>query len=196
MLKLFTSGACSLPRDFCCFSRRHSLARKSLLVPRSVYVDRQPFFSGQNGFTLIEMVATLALLGILLAMATGGLTFYFSAKSLEASAREITSEIREAQAMAVATGNSYRIDFSASNGYSLLRRQGSSWIQVHGPIHLEGGVVFSASSPPAFGEDEPRYMDFYAKGTSEGGQLMLDGRFGKTRLLQVVGESVNVTVTP
>lgn len=151
-------------------------------------------FRRQTGFTLIEMVATLALLGILLAMATGGMTYYFSAKSLETSARELTSQIREAQALAVATGNSYRLDFSGSASYTLLRREGSNWVHVRGPISLESGVQFSLTSPPYFGVDNPGYLDFYAKGTSEGGQLALEGRFGKKRLLQVEGESVNVSV--
>lgn len=144
----------------------------------------------QHGFTLIEMVTTLALLGVLLAMATGSMTYYFSSKALEAAARELTSEIREAQALAVATGNSHRIDFSDSDSYTLMRQQGSAWTARRGAKQLPSGVEFDAVSPPNFGGD--RYQDFYARGSAEGGQIVLKGRYGKTKTLQVDGETVNV----
>ena len=58
-------------------------------------------------------------------MAAGALSYYFSVKALETSARELTSEIREAQAMAVAAGNTYRLDFSNPNmrSYKLQRQR-------------------------------------------------------------------------
>lgn len=148
------------------------------------------FIEGQSGLTLIEMVVTISLLGILLAIATGGLTQYFSGKSVQTSARELTSAIREAQALAVATGNTHRINLSGSDSYTLERRQGSAWTVVRGPTKLEGGVSFSSSPPPDFGGDS--YLEFYARGTSEDGQLRLEGPFGKAKSLQVTGESVNV----
>ena len=62
---------------------------------------------------------------------------------------------------------------------------------MRGPISLEGGTKFIASSA----------MEFTARGTCEsgpceqGGQLVLEERFGKSKALQVDGETVNVRVS-
>lgn len=128
-----------------------------------------------------------------MAMSSGALTYYLSSKAVETSAAEIQSEIREAQALAVATGNTYRIDFSGDNAYTLLRRQGSEWVNVRGPINLESAVYFSSLQLPDFGGD--RYLDFYARGTCEGGSVLINGRFGKTQMLTVDAETVNVSIT-
>lgn len=146
----------------------------------------------QAGFTLIEMVGTLSVLAILLAMAIGGLTNYLSAKSVETSAREITSQIREAQAIAVATGSTYRLDFTTTDrtSYSLIRQNSTE--VVKGPMSLEGDVKFTEAAVTAFGDG---YMSFYSRGTSESGTLTIVGRFGKTKTIDIDGQTVNVSVS-
>ena len=146
----------------------------------------------QDGVTLVEMVVTLSLLAILIAMSTGTLSYYLAGKSLDTAVTELTTQVREAQSLAVATGNTYRIDFSdsARTTYTLQRRSGSDWINVRGAISLPGGVSFSISSLPRFGSDG--YMEFYARGTSESGQIAISGRYGGSRILTVDGETVNV----
>lgn len=146
----------------------------------------------QDGFTLVEMVVTLSLLAILMAMSIGALSYYLAGKSLDTAVTELTTQIREAQSLAVATGNTYRIDFSdpARTTYTLQRRSGSDWVNVRNAISLPGGVSFSTSSLPQFGSD--RYMEFYARGTSESGQIVITGRYDGSRILIVDGETVNV----
>jgi Tfp pilus assembly protein FimT len=142
---------------------------------------------------MTEIIATISLMGILMAMAVGGLTNYFASKSVETAATELTAHIREAQSLAVATGNTYRIDFSDASlrSYTLQRRSGSQWVNVRAAQSLPGGVTFSASSLPSFGV-EPRYLDFYARGNTESGQLTLAGRFSKSQILSIDGETANV----
>ncbi len=144
----------------------------------------------ESGLTLVEMMATLTLIGILAAMSIAAMSNYLAARSMDSAVADITSQIREANSLAVATGNTYRLDFSASASYTLQRRSGSEWVNVHASQPLPGGVAFSASSLPQFGGD--RYMEFYARGTSEGGQLVLQGRFGNAKTIIVDGETVNV----
>lgn len=141
-------------------------------------------FHSQQGFTLVEIIATVSLLGILLAMATGGLTYYFSVKSLETSGREITTEIRAAQAMAVATGNTYRLAFDTANEtYTLQRRSGAEYPNVKGPLSLEGGTQFATA---------PTKMDFYARSSCEGGQVVLKNNYGKPITITVDSETVHI----
>lgn len=146
----------------------------------------------QDGFTLVEIVVTLSLMAILMAMSIGSLSFYLAGKSVDTAVTELTSQIREAQSLAVSTGNTYRIDFndSARTTYTLQRRSGSEWVNVRNAKRLPGGVTFSASSLPEFGSD--RYMEFYARGTSESGQIIVVGRYDKSRIIYVDGETVNV----
>lgn len=146
----------------------------------------------KSGFTIVEIVAALTLFSILAAMSIGSLSYYLAGRSLDTGAAELVSQIHEAQSLAVATGNTYRIDFSDSSHtvYTLQRRQGSQWVNVRGPMSLPG-VQFS--STPSFGNDG--YLEFYARGTSESGQLFLISRYGRSKSLQVNGETVNVTVS-
>ena len=134
-------------------------------------------------------------MSILMAMSAGAFSYYLAGRSLDTAATELTSQIREAQSLAVATGNTYRIDFSdpSRTTYTLQRRQGNDWVNVRDPQKLSG-VEFSSSAPPSFGGDG--YLEFYARGTSESGLLVLtSNRYGKIKTLQVEGETVNVRVT-
>jgi len=144
----------------------------------------------QGGFTLIEIVTAISLMAILMAMSIGSLSYYLAGKSVDTAVTELTTQIREAQALAVSTGNTHRIDFNNGTTYTLQRRSGSDWVNVRSAISLPGGVSFSTSSLPQFGSD--RYMEFYARGTSESGQIVVVGRYDKSRIIIVDGETVNV----
>lgn len=152
-------------------------------------------FDEESGFTIIELVLTLTLMSILMAMSAGALSYYLAGRSLDTAATELISQMREAQSLAVATGNTFRIDFSDSSRtiYTLQRRQGTDWVNVRDPQKLSG-VEFSSSTPPSFGGDT--YMEFYARGTSESGRLVItSSRYGKIKSLQVEGETVSIGVT-
>ncbi|MHB8858439.1 MAG: pilus assembly FimT family protein [Thermoleophilia bacterium] len=151
--------------------------------------------SDESGFTIIELALTLTLMSILMAMSAGAFSYYLAGKSLETAATELTSQMREAESLAVATGNTYRIDFSdpGRTTYTLQRRQGADWVNVRDPQKLSG-VEFSSSTPPSFNGDA--YMEFYARGTCESGRLVItSSRYGKIKSLQVEGETVSVSVT-
>jgi len=147
----------------------------------------------QDGFTIIETVVTATIISILTVMSASALSYYVSSKSVETSATELKTEAREVQGLAVATGNTYRINFSANHTYTVERRQGSDWIVAKGPINLEDGVNISATQPPDFGGD--RFVEFYAKGTCESGTMVIEGRFGMSKTVTLDGETVNVRIT-
>ncbi|MHB9112707.1 MAG: GspH/FimT family pseudopilin [Thermoleophilia bacterium] len=166
--------------------------KESSRCSRSSIGYSKPSIGRQAGFTLIEIVVTVSLMAVLMALSIGSLSYYLAGKSLDTAVTELTTQIREAHALAVSTGNTYRIDFNDSTRttYTLQRRSGSDWVNVRSAISLPGGVTFSTSSLPQFGSD--MYMEFYARGTSENGQIMLSGRYDKSRIIIVDGETVNV----
>ena len=148
----------------------------------------------QKGFTLIEILVTISLITVLLAMSVGAMSYYLAGRSLDSGAREVATQVREAQQMAVTTGNTYRVDFSNGSHtvYQLQARQGGGWSNVHGEQRLPSGVVFSTSSPPSFGGDS--YIDCYSRGACESGTLVLEGGFGKSTTISVDGETANVRI--
>ena len=155
---------------------------------------RNSLLRNQCGFTLVEMIVTIALAVTLMAMSIAALSYYTSVRSLDAAASEIQTEIREAQALAVNSGNTYRLDFSdpSARTYTLQMRQNDTWVNVEGPMTLPSAVQFSTTSPPSFGGDE--YLECYARGACEDGSLVLKNNRGATKTVQVDGETANVRI--
>lgn len=190
----------SVRRFVCVLTRRADCSFRALRRSSKKGYSKSPSYGGfsraaiqrQDGLTLVEMVVTLSLLAILMAMSIGALSYYLAGKSLDTAVTELTTQIREAQSLAVATGNTHRIDFSdsARTTYTLQRQSGSDWVNVRSAVNLPGGVSFSSTSLPQFGDD--LYMKFTARGTSESGQIIITGRYGGSRNLIVDGETVNV----
>ncbi len=145
-------------------------------------------FGGRDGFTMIELLVVMVLIGIIMAMSVTGFSYYQAGRALNTAERELTTEIRDAQSMAVATGNKYRLDFSDPSRtlYKLQYWNGSGWTDASNH-HLPGGVEFDSASIGA--------IDFYARGNSDSGSVVLDGQLGKTKTVQVDGETANVRTT-
>jgi len=160
----------------------------------TIYRRPVSIFGKESGFTLVELMVTIALFGILMASAAGALSYYLAGRSLDTAAAELTTEIREAHALAVSTGSTYRIDFSDAGRttYTMQKRQGSTWVDVHAARSLSG-VEFSSSSLPSFGGN--MYLDLDPRGTGEDGNLVLVNRYGNTKTINVNGETVNITVS-
>lgn len=185
-------------RFVCMLPRRADSSFRAFSSSSEKAFDKSHSFDGssrvalvqRDGFTLVEMVVTLSLLTILMAMSIGALSYYLAGKSLDTAVTELTTQIREAQSLAVTTGNTYRIDFndSARTTYTLQRRSDSGWVNVRSAISLPSGVSFSTSLQ--IGDD--KYMEFYARGTSESSQIVISGRYDGSRTLTVDGETVNV----
>jgi type II secretion system protein H len=148
----------------------------------------------ENGFTLIEIMVSMALASILMVMAVGGYRYFSANRSLDVAAREVTQQIREAQTMAVSTGNTHRVVFNvADSTFVMQRRVGSDWVSSAPLEELPSAVEFDTSSPPDF--DGDAVIEFYARGTSESGTLVLQNSNSETKTIRVDGETVNVSVS-
>lgn len=135
----------------------------------------------------------MALASIIMVMAVGGYRYFTANRALDVAAKEVVTQIRKGQAMAVSTGNTHRVYFNSTDStFVLQRRQGSEWVNADPVEELPSTVFFDSSDPPLFGDDA--YIEFYARGTSEGGNLVLQNRNSQTTVISVDGETVNVTI--
>ncbi|MCR4427796.1 MAG: prepilin-type N-terminal cleavage/methylation domain-containing protein [Caldiserica bacterium] len=106
----------------------------------------------QRGINLIEVMITIAILAILLAIGIPLFNNYIDGKKLDTALRQVEADLRKAQSLAKASGKSYTVDFT----------QNSSAYQIHNSssvsASLENGVIskntVSVTFNPAYSTSE------------------------------------------
>lgn len=71
--------------------------------------------SNQNGFTIIELVVTLAIFGIMLAIALPSFLSYLPTMRLKGAARDISSTLQSARMEAVSRNTNCNVSFDINN---------------------------------------------------------------------------------
>ena len=100
--------------------------------------QRQP----DAGFTLIEMIVTTVVAGILIATATMALNAYTKAQSEKGTANRIVSSLRDAAGRAQAEGRMYCVSFDSATSWSVWRYScDSSWTGTS----LQGGPTLTST---------------------------------------------------
>lgn len=130
--------------------------------------------SDERGFTLVELLATMAIAGILAAIAVWSFRSYTLATAEQGTAQRIVEALRNAQSRAQAENVTYEVQFTVGSGtWTVLRLDMSGNTQVAAGSATDNSVfVQSASftqSSGASGTD----AYFYPRGTASGGQLVL-----------------------
>jgi prepilin-type N-terminal cleavage/methylation domain-containing protein len=107
------------------------------------------------GFTLLEMLAVLAVMAIVLGMAIPGFTRDEREAHVRAAADELAATLRKARSLAMARQTAYGVAFNIQNdpdssGRVLNNRTGGHWYQIIGPsgnssYDLQGGTLPYAS---------------------------------------------------
>lgn len=90
-------------------------------------ISQEPYWEslGSQGFTLLELIIVVGVMGLLSAIAIPAASSYYGKCRVEAAAAEITGMIREAKQNAL-DGNYYAIGFDPVNGkFSLLSGRGA-----------------------------------------------------------------------
>jgi prepilin-type N-terminal cleavage/methylation domain-containing protein len=96
-----------------------------------------------RGFTIIELIAVLAVVGVLVAAATVKFTSSTSAISVRAAAEMIQADIRYTQAAAMATNANQSINFVAGNNNYMV---GSETRDLPSVITIATGRLFTFDS--------------------------------------------------
>jgi prepilin-type N-terminal cleavage/methylation domain-containing protein len=101
----------------------------------------------QPGFTIVELVAVLSLLGVLGSLALLQLQPLLAQVRLHSGARQVASDLQVARMKAIAQNRRFRVTFRLATGdYVVDQEDGASWrrLILHG--HTTDGVD-SASIP-------------------------------------------------
>ena len=106
--------------------------------------------SATNGFTLLESMLSLAVLGILLVLAVPDFYPMLQRQRFENSASEIRALLEETQSLALTSQVSHRVGFDANNHSLLIERKqsGSYAILQKRPVEE---MTLEATRWPSFG---------------------------------------------
>jgi len=143
-----------------------------------------------SGFTLLELIVILGLVGVLLAMAAPSLRGFMGSRQTADAAAQVLALTQWAGSRAAAQGNVYRLNLDTqANTYWLTMQQGGEFVDLGSEFgrrfKLPEGAAATLRRPAG---SEPRaYIAFYPTGRTEEVTIELRGRQGE--VFRVVCES-------
>lgn len=125
-------------------------------------------YLNRRGFTLIELLVVMAIMGILLTLATPVIRRALPGAELEASSREIAAGLREARSLAIRTNQETAVVFDVEE---------VSFVVAGGPRRRLGGQITLVLTTAASEQISDRVggINFFPDGTSTGGRVALSG---------------------
>lgn len=135
------------------------------------------------GFTLIEVLTVMSLIGIIATMAVAGLRQWTKAQEHEGARREVISSLRYAQERAVAEATTYCVEFTGDS-WSSYRVPGiaigpppagfscaASGIKVRGPVSPQSASIHVSATFTQRDNSSTSWALFYGRGSATGGTL-------------------------
>jgi len=136
---------------------------------------------GNKGFTLVEMMVTIAIMAILLGITIATWNRYRLNTDLKTAARTVVSDFSMAKQMAVRNAIGYRITFNTgTNSYQLIETATGNPIQTRNMSEFGPGIVLSN---PNFGGNTT--ISFFARGTAEAGSVVVTNSINSTGTITV-----------
>lgn len=152
-----------------------------------------------SGFTLIEVLVTVAVLGVMMAISISGWSSWARAGEQSGTASELQSVLRQTQQRAVTEGRAMCVQFDVSaNVYTVYTGacNDAARVQVVGPIKTSAPSVRVGSPGFTGPSGSSTGVTFYARGTAWPGSVKVT-RNGESKVytLDVEGLTGRVSLT-
>jgi general secretion pathway protein H len=141
----------------------------------------------EGGFTLLELMAVMALIALLVGLVLPGLMRSWERASSRANIRKLTSALRLARSEAATQGHRVRLFLNLKNGR----------FQVEGARQQGELTGMRLTDVQLVWEDQEKrrgYIAFYGDGSSSGGKLVLEEPTGQRHLIEVQPITGKVTL--
>jgi general secretion pathway protein H len=142
----------------------------------------------QAGFTLLELMAVLALMALFLGLVVPSLLRTWERQKNQAALRELTAALRTARSEAVTGGRRVRLFLNLKTGR--YRLEGSAQGGALTGVRLTDARLVWQNQEKSQG-----YIVFYGDGSSSGGELALVEPGGQRYLLEVKPITGKVSLT-
>jgi prepilin-type N-terminal cleavage/methylation domain-containing protein len=119
---------------------------------------------GNSGYTLVEMMITVAVIGVLAAIVVPNFSGYLKRTREAGTRNQLMTDMYYARSLAIAKRRTIRIDFTAGQ-YQVIDTVDNS---VERTTNAPQGVTFAASANP----------NFYAWGLADAAAITLTGSSG------------------
>lgn len=134
------------------------------------------------GFTLLELVLVMVIIGTVLGMSAASLRGFFAARRTAEAAGQIVALAQFARTQSVAEGRTYRLSLDARDGtYWLTAQTGGAFVALPSEFGrlfaLPEGTTAQWEIPGS--TDTLRWIGFYPDGRTEEAALRLTGRRGE-----------------
>jgi len=116
----------------------------------------------RSGFTLMETMIVVVVIGIIAGLTIPAFVGYFQRQKLIGVQRELMSDIAYARSLAIARRSTFRIDFNANN-YQIVDPNNGN--QIMRQRQMPDGIILNADANP----------NFYAHGLADAANIIIDG---------------------
>lgn len=164
-----------------------------LLPSPRARVNRRP--SGDAGVTFLELLVTMILAGVLMAIVAAPYASYRTSQQHIGSARELVGFLRRAQVRAVAEETTYRVTFAADGrSATVYRLTGSTYVAAQTVRPMSSKISYTAPSFAQDGGGTGTSVFFYKRGSAGKGSVTVTrSGSGKTYTVNVEGLTARVS---